>query len=122
MALNGSEDNEWYLAEIVELVTVADENETSVYNNLVLIRAHSAEDAYRKAVARGKEREERYEDEDGKAVTVSFRGLSDLNLIGNELEDGTEIIYEELVGLSPQNLADMIPPKEQLGVFRPEEL
>jgi Domain of unknown function (DUF4288) len=111
----------WYLAEIVEEIKIADHQRNSVFNNLVLIEAGSADEAYDKALAHGKEREDNYVNSEGQQVTVVFRGLSDLNVIGDELEDGTEIIYEELTDLSESEISDMIPAKDALGVFQPEE-
>ncbi|GCE13969.1 DUF4288 domain-containing protein [Tengunoibacter tsumagoiensis] len=118
---NNARGFQWYLAELLEEARITGEAEHIVYNSLVLIRASSPEEAYKKALQRGKEREDNYEDDEGRWVTVAFRGLSDLNLIDGELEDGAEIIYEELEGISDEELVNLIPPKEQLGVFRVEE-
>ncbi|GCE27142.1 hypothetical protein KDA_26260 [Dictyobacter alpinus] len=111
----------WYLAELVEEIKVEGDNENIVHNNLILIRADSPEEAYTKALAKGQELNDAYENTDGKKIIVTFRGISDLNAILDELEDGAEIAYEELTDLSEEEIADMLPAKEELGVFQPDE-
>jgi hypothetical protein len=97
------------------------EHENIVHNNLILIRASSAEEAYEKAMARGHEMEDTYQSPEGETVTVLFRGLSDINLIQDELEDGAEIAYEEIPDISEEEIQEMLQPKEDLGIFQPEE-
>ncbi|GHO87869.1 DUF4288 domain-containing protein [Dictyobacter formicarum] len=111
----------WYLAELVEEIKIEGESENVVHNNLILIRADSPEEAYRKALAKGEELNDVYESPDGKQVKVTFRGLSDLNAILDELEDGAEIAYEEMTGVSEDEIEEMLPEKDQLGVFQTDE-
>ncbi len=118
---NRKQESRWYLAEIVTEIRIVGENEKVVHNNLVLIRADSAENAYNKAIARGKEMEDTYEDSEGQQLRVTFRGLSDLNIIQDELEDGAEIAYEELEDISEDELLEMLTEKQELGVFQTEE-
>jgi hypothetical protein len=116
-----SRESKWYLAEIVTEITIVGESEKVVHNNLVLIRADSAEKAYSKAITRGREMEDIYEDSEGQKVQVTYRGLSDLNIIQDELEDGAEIAYEELVDLSEDEIREMLTEKDELGVFQAGE-
>jgi hypothetical protein len=44
---------EWYLAEIVEELTVADDPRNVVWRNLTLVHANSPEDAYEQALRLG---------------------------------------------------------------------
>ncbi|GCE19586.1 DUF4288 domain-containing protein [Dictyobacter kobayashii] len=118
---NIPENVKWYLAELLEEIQIEGESENLVHNNLVLIRADSPEEAYRKALTRGQELNDNYENPDGKKVKVTFRGLSDLNAILDELEDGAELAYEEMTGLSEAEIAELLPEKDQLGVFQPDE-
>ena len=111
----------WYLAELVEEIKVEGDNENIVHNNLVLIRADSPEEAYKKALAKGQQLNDTYENVDGKKVQATFRGISDLNAILDELEDGAEIAYEEMTDVSEDEIAEMLPEKDQLGVFQPDE-
>ena len=112
----------WYLAEIVEEIKVEGERENVVHNNLVLIQASSSEEAYQKALARGEESNDSYENPDGKQVTVTFRGLSDLNVIPDDLEDGSEIAYEEMIDVPEDEITEMLQDKDQLGVFQAADL
>jgi hypothetical protein len=115
------EDAKWYLAEIVEEIKVEGASTNVVHNDLVLIHASSPEEAYEKAIAKGEEANITYENTEGQAVTVTFRGLSELNVILDELEDGAEIAYEEMEDLSEEEIQEMLPPKEELGVFQVDE-
>ena len=111
----------WYLAEIVTETRMASEHENVVHNNLILIRASSAEEAYEKTMAHGREMEDTYQSPEGGTVTILFRGLSDLNVIQDELEDGAEIAYEEMLDMSEEDIQEMLQPKDELGVFQPDE-
>ncbi len=111
----------WYLAEIVTETRMAGEHENVVHNNLILIRASSSEEAYEKTMAHGREMEDTYQSPEGVTVTILFRGLSDLNVIQDELEDGAEIAYEEMLDMSEEDILEMLQPKDELGVFQPDE-
>ncbi len=115
------DDAEWYLAEIVEENQVEGEQDNVVYVNFILVHAQSPEDAYEKAIELGHEAEMSYENMDGKQVTVTFRGLRDLNVIHDKLEHGAELIYERKAGLTQQALESLVVSKDQLGIFRPRK-
>jgi hypothetical protein len=112
-------DAQWYIAEIVDQITVEDDPRSVVHKNLVLIRADSPETAYEKALSFGRDSETDYVNPDGKQVHIRFRGLSDLNVIHGELEDGAELMYEEKVGLTNESIERLISTKERLAVFCP---
>lgn len=118
---NSSNNVKWYLAELVEEIQIDGEDENIVHNNLVLINADSPEEAYKKAVARGAAMNDTYEMSPGKKVVSTFRGLSDLNPILDELEDGATIAYEELTGLTAEEISEMVPEKDLLGAFQTED-
>jgi len=111
------EDAEWYLADLVEEIQVAGEEQNVVHINTVLIRARSAEEAYEKAMANGREGEHSYENTDGQMVTIRFRGLRNLVYVYGGLEDGDELIYEERIGVPEEELEGYITPKDQLIAF-----
>jgi hypothetical protein len=50
---------EWFVAELVEELTVADDPRNIVWRNLTLIRAKLPEEAYQRALALGKGRRHR---------------------------------------------------------------
>jgi hypothetical protein len=112
-------DAEWYLAEVIEEITVEDEPNNVVHFNWILVHAHSPEEAYSKALEHGRAGEVSYENPDGKLVRISFRGLHHLDVIHDKLEDGAEITYDERVGVPEEELQEYITPKDDLNVFRP---
>jgi|SRR5271167_3592861 hypothetical protein len=109
----------WYVGEIVVEISVEGETSSIMHKNLTLIRADSADEAYQKALRLGHESEITYPNPAGKQVHIEFRGLSDLNVIHGELEDGTELLFEEKVGMSKEEIQKSARSKEQLNVFRP---
>ena len=111
------EDAKWYLAEIIEQITVDGDLRNVVHTNLVLVRADSPEDAYEKAMELGRAGEQSYENPDGKRVTFRFRGLRDLNVIHGGLEHGAELIYSEDVDVDESDICKWVTPKEDLGIF-----
>ena len=113
------EGAKWYIADIVVEMKTQNDPRNVVHTNIILIHAGSPEIAYEKAIKFGKDYESVYENPDGNLVKTVFRGLRDLNVIHDELEDGAELIYEEDVGISEDKLKNWITSKEQLGVFAP---
>jgi len=111
----------WYLAEIVQEITVEGDPRNVVHTNLVLVRADSPDDAYQEALELGTAGEQSYENPDGKCVTLRFRGLHDLNVIFGELEHGAELIYSEKVALGESAIRQWVTPKDELGIFLPIE-
>lgn len=111
------ENAKWYLAEIVEQITVEGDPRYVVHTNIVLIRGDSPEEAYVKAEELGTSGQTSYENLDGKSVTITYRGLSDLTVIHGELEHGTELIYNENIETDEAAIKQYISAKEELGVF-----
>jgi hypothetical protein len=115
------EDARWYLADVVLEHVVEDDPRNLVHVNTHLVMAESPEQAHEKALALGSGAEHEYLNTDGKRVRVVFRGLRELNVIHEALEDGAELAYSETVGVPEEELRRWIIPKEQLGVFAPIE-
>jgi|SRR5579862_2374913 len=113
------ESAKWYLAEIVQQITVEGDPRNVVHTNLVLVRADSPEEAYEKAMELGTAGNQSYENPGGYRVTFRFRGLRDLNVIHDELEHGAELIYDEKTDMDEPAIQKWVSPKEELGVFRP---
>jgi hypothetical protein len=107
----------WYLAEIIELITVEGDPQNVVHINLILLRARSPDEAFEKAVAVGQAGESTYQNTDGRTVTVAFRGLRDLLAIQADLEDGAELAYEELIGISSEQIDKLAKPRNALALF-----
>ena len=111
----------WHIAEEVLEITVEGATQNVVHINYLLVRAESPEDAYEKALRLGAEHETMYLNEDKKEVNISFRGLRDLTVIHEALEHGSELLYEEKLGISKEALDRLVQPKESLSVFKPIE-
>jgi hypothetical protein len=109
----------WYLADLVLEHLIEGDPHNVVHVNTHLVEADSPEEAYRKAIDLGKSGEMQYANTDGRQVTVRFRGLRNLNVIHEELEDGAELTYEEEVGVPEAVLASWLTEKKDLGVFAP---
>jgi hypothetical protein len=114
-------DARWYLADLVFEYLIEDEPNNLVHVNLHLIEADSPDRAYDKALALGRKAEHQYDNTDGKQVRVVFRGLRELTVIHDCLEDGAELSFGESVGVPEEKLREWIPLKERLGVFAPIE-
>jgi hypothetical protein len=111
------QDAEWYIADLVMEITVHGASANVVHRNLTLIHAKSPEEAYEKAQKVGNTSETSYDNPKGQLVEISFRGIAKLDVICEQLEDGAELAFEELIGISPQEIQRMIPPKDRLDVF-----
>jgi hypothetical protein len=111
-------DAKWYVADVVMQTCITGEPRSVVHVNTLLVRADSPEQAYAEALALGRGGEHTYENADGAAVRVTFRGLAELNVIHDELGHGAEIAYAEHVGLSEEEVARRVSARADLGVFR----
>jgi len=112
------EDAKWYLADIVEVITVEGDPRNVVHTNLTLIRADSPEDAYRKAIELGTSADRSYRNPAGKLVTFRFAGLGDLNVVHEDFEHGAELIFSEDVDVDAATIDSWVSSKEDLAVFR----
>lgn len=111
------DDAKWYLADIVVEHKIEDEPRNVIHINTMLVRANLPERAYARALKLGQEAEHEYKNTDGKTVQVVFRGLRDLNVIYDKLRSGAELIYQERIGQTEEQVASLISPKGELGVF-----
>jgi hypothetical protein len=112
-------DAEWYVADLVMEITVEGSNLNVVHRNLTLIHAKSPEQAYEKAQQIGHTSETSYHNPKGQFVEIKFRGIAKLDVIYEQLEDGAELAFEELIGVSSEDIQSMITPKDRLDVFVP---
>lgn len=109
----------WYLADIVLDFLIEDDPANVVHVNTHLIEAESPDQAYEKALALGRNSEHQYKNPAGEQVRVVFRGLRQLNVIHDDLKDGAELTWEELVEVPPEQLRRLLTPREELNVFAP---
>jgi Domain of unknown function (DUF4288) len=115
------DDARWYIAEVILEHRVEDDPRNVVHVNLNLIEAASPDEAYDKAIALGRDGESVYENAAGGMVRVVFRGLRDLFVIYEDLEDGAEILYEKKVCVLEDQLRTMVKERDALAVFAPME-
>src|SRR5437016_5780891 len=94
------QDAEWYVAEIVEEINVERDVRNVVHRNLLLINAHSPDEAYNRAIDLGRESESEYENPAGQQVVIKFRGLGALSVVHDQLEHGAELRYIEDTSVS----------------------
>ncbi|HJT76581.1 MAG TPA: DUF4288 domain-containing protein [Gemmataceae bacterium] len=109
----------WYLADVILEHQIEDDPRNVVHTNTHLIEAGSPDEAYEKALALGRSNAMDYVNADGKQVRVRFRGLRQLNVIHDDLEDSAELTYEEAVAVPEEQLRRWITPREELNVFAP---
>jgi hypothetical protein len=114
-------DARWYLADVVLEHRIDGDAQNVVHVNTHLVEAGSPDEAHEKAMALGRAGEREYENTDGCRVCVVFRGLRELNVVHEPLEDGAELMYTEDVGVPEERLREWIRPREQLAVFAPIE-
>ena len=114
-------DAKWYLARLVQEITVEGDPRNVVHTNVVLVRADSPAEAYQKALDLGAQGEIAYENPQGLKVKTTFRGLNDLGVIHDPLEHGSELEYTEEVDIDESTLNRRISRKEDLSVFAPIE-
>ena len=112
-------DAEWFLAQIVLEIRVAGSKRNVVHVNFVLIQARSPDAAFKRATSIGKRGNASYLNEQGKRVTIRFRGLRDLDVIQDPLEDGCEIMFTEKLGVTEKGLRKLLRPKRDLEAFLP---
>src|SRR5262250_878679 len=97
----------WYITELVEEITVEGDPRNVVHRNFILIRADSPEEAYQKAFKFGEQGETSYDNPQGHRVEIKFRGIADLDVIHDELEDGAELMFCSQVGLTEEELQQL---------------
>lgn len=113
-------DTGWYVAELIMEITISGAARNVIHRNLILVRAGSPAEAYEKSVRLGQEGETSYENPAGNFVQHWFKGVSKLDSVVWDLEDGSELMFEEYVGIPADEIGRWIPPKERLAAFRPQ--
>ena len=115
----------WYVASLVERFEFYDEDIASAnhrceaWENLVLIKAETPDEAYRKVVALGKlhNRSEMWTPA-GRKGAWRFEGISSLLPVYEELEDGAEIRWTKHQNKAVKTIKAKVKRKAQLEAFR----
>ena len=88
----------WYSSRLILKRTVGNQISDFIFDEQVrLIEADNAEEAYAKALKLGQEEECEYWTSEQQEVKWTFIGLSDLHCIDKSLEDGVEIISKRFM-------------------------
>ncbi len=106
------EDAEWYLAEIVQELTVEDDPRNMIWRNLTLMKADSPDHAYERALEMGQAGNNQYLNPDGKLVITRFQGLSFMDVVHDPLEDRAELMFSSQTGVNPEELRSLLRPKK----------
>jgi hypothetical protein len=109
----------WYLADVVLEHRIEGEPRNVVDINTHLVEAGSPEEAYTKALTIGRDAENDYTNTEDARVQVVFRGIKQLSVIHEKLEDGAELMYSRKVGVSEDELNGWNKPMDRLAVFAP---
>ena len=106
-------------ADLVVEFVIGEKGGNLVHYNLTLVRAESAEQAYAKAVEFGNRPDTTYTNTDGQPVMCKFRGLRELTMVYDDIEDGAELLYEEQPDVPEPQIVAVVKPKEKRAAFAP---
>jgi hypothetical protein len=112
-------DAEWFLAQLVTEIRVGGSKRNVVHIDYVIIRAKTPQTAFARAMALGKRGTMTYKNESGETVKLRFRGLRDLDVIHDPLEDGCEIMFLEKLGMTEKGIKKLVRVKKDLEIFQP---
>jgi len=120
----------WWIASFVERVEYYDEDKANLnrrclaYENTILIRAPNREVAYRKAVAHGRlsNGNEGWNSSTGRKGAWRFDGLTSLLPVYEDLEDGSEILWQKHVDVTVRKIRGRVKRKHELAVFDDREV
>ena len=118
----------WWIASYIERFEYYDKDKSNIarrclaWENTVLIRARSREQAYRKAVALGRlsNGNEGWNSEMRRGAW-RFEGLTELLPIYEELMDGAEILWKEHRNRTVKTVKSLVKRKRDLSVFNDRE-
>lgn len=113
----------WYVASYLVRFTALNSNDNDnpenkflAWENTIIIRADSLDDAYEKVVAIAALEAKPYSGgPDAVPVQWLFEGLTELLPIYGKLEDGAEIMYREINPTKLKNLRKMIRQKDDFS-------
>jgi len=118
----------WYVAWVLLRFEWYDEKKDDLnrrclaWENQILIKAENPEEAYAKAMKHGELEQECGEgwevDNEGRKGRWMFEGLTGLVAIYEELEDGSEIVWEQHENKSVKTIKGRVKPKHDLEAFK----
>ena len=93
--LSPSSHAHWYVAKLIEEISVEDDRLKVIHRTVTVIYANSEQEAYEKAMSLGREREITYRNPLDKLVRTTFWGLGELNVIQEDPDHGADFFREE---------------------------
>ncbi|MEQ8673871.1 MAG: DUF4288 domain-containing protein [Aggregatilineales bacterium] len=103
----------WYFAELLQEWRTAHTNMSRLQNNIIIVEAVDAENAYTKSLAFG----EQLNSDSYDTSSSKFRGLHALNEIYDEFIHGAELIFEIREEINDAEIERYITPKDKLAAF-----
>ncbi len=108
----------WYWAELINECRVDGRQKSTVWVNIHLIRAKSANEAYVKSLALGRKENQKYLNVHGGNVTWKFRGFRNLYAINEKFADGAEIFYDSYRHVPEPKIKKMIRQRSELAAIK----
>ena len=113
----------WWVASYIERLEWSDEDGSNLrrrclaWENTVLVKATNREQAYRRAMAIGRQSSGRFRNLNGRVGEWRFEGLTSLLPIYDKLENGAEIMWVEHENRTVARIKRMVKRKRELECF-----
>jgi hypothetical protein len=115
----------WWIASFIERFEYDDENRSDLnrrclaWENTILVRARDREAAYRKALLHGRRSHghKGWNEKSGRKGSWRFEGLTQLLPVYEPIQDGAEVLWTALDGVSVRKVKSRIRRKRHLSVF-----
>ncbi|APU09684.1 hypothetical protein A5M85_05115 [Cellulophaga lytica] len=123
-----NKNGNWYIVEIIEKCEPVERNEkqelrrVTTWGNHHLIKADSPEKAFDKAEKLGKEAEYKFTNSDKIEMEWIFVGIGELLPIYEDIEDGTELMWNDYGFISNRRTMRMpYKKKELMKLIKPKQ-
>ena len=115
----------WWIASYIERFEYYDEDKSNInrrclaWENTILIKSDSREEAYKKVTKIGKmsNNSEAWNEKTKRKGSWQFEGLTSLLPIYEKIEDGSEILWREYNGRSVKKIKSFVKKKSELAIF-----
>jgi Domain of unknown function (DUF4288) len=117
----------WWIASYIERFEFDDEDAANLqrrclaWENTILIQAKNRDEAYRKAMTRGRRSEGSPAQINSRSGRWRFEGLISLLPIYEELRDGAEVRWKEHANVTVRKVKSWIRQKKELETFDDRE-
>jgi uncharacterized protein DUF4288 len=119
----------WWIASYLERFEYYDDKRDNpnrrclAWENTILVKARNRDQAWRKAIAKGREGEgsEAWDAATGRKGAWHFEGLTSLLPVYEELEDGAEILWREHAGRTVRTIRSLVKKRAELEAFDDRE-